>query len=157
MSESSLDFFKVSYNFEIWIINTDSKSWRALSSVYCMTFYKLQNSLKSPPPPECRKAFQGLYFKIFPGEHAPVPPTGFSCLRCSTPQAKTKLYAYMSQISTRIQREQPRWTGGLTNQHAIETSQVIISFLSSLFIIYDTISSKLLLICWTLTRRIERN
>ena len=39
-----------------------------------------------------------------------------------------------SQISTRLQREQPRGTGDLTNQHA-RTSHVIISFLYPVFLL----------------------
>ena len=40
-------------------------------------------------------AFQGLYISKFSrGSMPPDPPTGFSRLRHSVPQAKRKLYAY---------------------------------------------------------------
>ena len=97
MSESSLDLFKVSYNFEIWIINTDSKSWSALSSVYFMTFYKLQNSLKSPLRMQ-KMAFQGLYISKF--SRGSMPPDPLQVSRAfgarSPKQAKTPMLSYIN-------------------------------------------------------------
>ena len=93
-TESSLGYFKVSYNFEIWVINTDSKSWSALSFVYFMTFYKHQNFLKSPPRMQ-EMACQGLYISKFSWGPCPQTPYRFLAPLVLGPQAKTTLYAYL--------------------------------------------------------------
>ena len=88
-TESSLEYFKVSYNFKIWIINSDSKSWSALSFLYFMTFYKLQNFLKSPPQNAGNGMSGTLYFKMFPGS---LPPDRLQVSRAfgARPPGKNK-------------------------------------------------------------------
>ena len=123
-TESSLEYFKVSYNFKIWIINSDSKSWSALSFVYFMTFYKLQNFLKSPPRMQ-EMACQGLHISKCSRGACPRTLYRFLAPLVLGPQAKTKLYAYLhADWLEYMRRDESTWK--LMRVHVFGKSLVLL-------------------------------